>query len=294
MAGGATRRRPSSCARSATERPTASSTSSRWSKGGSERSRRGRGGRSRGSAPASSRSATSSSSYTRAAGSWRPSPARRPRSLAPGPAEDPYRLAVGHVGLEACSRLFIEQDANPRAFHALTASSTSWTTLPPPRAEPALDPLVLSFQLKLLWLAGYLPHLASCASCGGEGPLVAFSPAAGGAVCSAARQGRSRPPRGVPRLRACSRRRSPTRGRAALDGPPRGAARDQGVVRVPRRFPPATLARRDRTPGLEMGGARQGRRFRIQRMTGATGTPSSRRPARQRGLRFLPMRSSAA
>jgi len=50
-------------------------------------------------------------------------------------------------------------------------------------AAPSLDPLILSFQLKLLWLAGYLPHLAGCAGCGDRGPLVAFSAAAGGAVC---------------------------------------------------------------------------------------------------------------
>jgi len=41
----------------------------------------------------------------------------------------------------------------------------------------------LSFQLKLLWLSGYLPHLTSCAACGEEKPLVGFSARAGGAVC---------------------------------------------------------------------------------------------------------------
>ena len=46
-----------------------------------------------------------------------------------------------------------------------------------------LDPLGLSFQLKLLWLSGYLPHLRSCAECGGEEALVGYSPTAGGAVC---------------------------------------------------------------------------------------------------------------
>src|SRR5581483_12177739 len=49
--------------------------------------------------------------------------------------------------------------------------------------RPALDPLVLGFQLKLLWLSGYLPHLTSCAECGGDGPFVGYSPRAGGAVC---------------------------------------------------------------------------------------------------------------
>jgi len=49
----------------------------------------------------------------------------------------------------------------------------------------ALDPLGLSFQLKLLWLAGYLPHVTSCVECGATaGSLVGFSARAGGAVCS--------------------------------------------------------------------------------------------------------------
>ena len=34
--------------------------------------------------------------------------------------EDPYRLAVGLVGLEAMLRLFVEQERNPKAFEALT------------------------------------------------------------------------------------------------------------------------------------------------------------------------------
>src|ERR671929_206462 len=46
-----------------------------------------------------------------------------------------------------------------------------------------LDPLSHAFQLKLLWLSGYLPHLGSCTECGSEGPVVGYSPRAGGAVC---------------------------------------------------------------------------------------------------------------
>ena len=97
---------------------------------------------------------------------------------------DGYRMAVGHIGLEAMLRLFVEQDANAPAFNALTRFldllDDVEAALP---AQPALDPLVLSFQLKLLWLSGYLPHLTSCAECGAEGPLVGYSPQAGGAVC---------------------------------------------------------------------------------------------------------------
>jgi DNA repair protein RecO (recombination protein O) len=101
--------------------------------------------------------------------------------------EDPYRLAVGHVGLEAMLRLFIEGDANERAFHALTRFLDLLDEAPQrPGERAALDPLALSFQLKLLWLSGYLPHLISCAECGAEdATLVGYSPRAGGAVCGA-------------------------------------------------------------------------------------------------------------
>jgi DNA repair protein RecO (recombination protein O) len=97
---------------------------------------------------------------------------------------DAYRLAVGHIGLEAMLRLFVESEAQPAAFHALTRFLDLLdgveAKLP---AQPAIEPLALSFQLKLLWLAGYLPHLAGCAACGEAKPLVGFSARAGGAVC---------------------------------------------------------------------------------------------------------------
>jgi DNA repair protein RecO (recombination protein O) len=98
--------------------------------------------------------------------------------------EDAYRLGVGLVGLEAMLRLFGEPEPNLRAFEALTKFldllDGAESRIP---GRPALDPLVLSFQLKLLWLSGYLPHLTSCAECGGVGPFVGYSPRAGGAVC---------------------------------------------------------------------------------------------------------------
>jgi DNA repair protein RecO (recombination protein O) len=103
---------------------------------------------------------------------------------------DGYRLAVGHIGLEAMLRLFVEPDPNPAAFHALTRFldllDEVEARLP---AQPALEPLVLSFQLKLLWLSGYLPHLTGCASCGEEKPLVGFSAQAGGGVCAGCQSG---------------------------------------------------------------------------------------------------------
>ncbi len=98
--------------------------------------------------------------------------------------EDAYRLGAGLVGLEAMLRLFGEPEPNARAFEALTKFLDLLDETPSRvPGRPALDPLVLSFQLKLLWLSGYLPHLTSCAECGGGGPFVGYSPRAGGAVC---------------------------------------------------------------------------------------------------------------
>jgi DNA repair protein RecO (recombination protein O) len=100
--------------------------------------------------------------------------------------EQRYRLGVGLVGAEAMLRLFTEQEANPRAFQAVTRFLEILDELPPATTRPSLDPLALSFQLKLLWLSGYLPHLTSCANCGAQDvPLIGYSAAAGGGVCSA-------------------------------------------------------------------------------------------------------------
>lgn len=102
---------------------------------------------------------------------------------------DPYRLGVGLIGLEAMLRLYTEEERNDRAFLALTRFLDALDVAPrEPGRRPALDPLVLSFQLKLLWLEGFLPHLGSCVECGAD-ELVAFVPSAGGAVCTACDHG---------------------------------------------------------------------------------------------------------
>jgi DNA repair protein RecO (recombination protein O) len=98
--------------------------------------------------------------------------------------EQPYRLDAGLIGAEAMLRLHAEPEANERAFDALTRFLDLLDESPVLTDRAALDPLALSFQLKLLWLAGYLPHVRSCVECGG-GDLVGFSARAGGAVCRA-------------------------------------------------------------------------------------------------------------
>jgi len=108
--------------------------------------------------------------------------------------EQPYRLGVGLVGAEAMLRLFPESEANERAFRALARFLDLLDTLEP--GDPArcsVDPLVLSFQLKLLWLSGYLPHVTSCAECGAETELAGYSPKAGGAVCRSCANGGAMP-----------------------------------------------------------------------------------------------------
>ena len=105
-------------------------------------------------------------------------------------------------------RLFTEQERNERAFTALTRFLDLLDETPHAAERPTLDPLGLSFQLKLLWLSGYLPHLTSCVECGADGATLAgYSPRAGGAVCRACapRRKRSRSaPRASPASRRCS------------------------------------------------------------------------------------------
>src|SRR5687768_5419208 len=99
--------------------------------------------------------------------------------------EDSYRLGVGLVGAEAMLRLFTEQEPNARAFEAITRFLDLVDDLPSRApARPALDPLALAFQLKLLWLSGYAPHLGACAECGEAAQLVGYAARAGGGVCA--------------------------------------------------------------------------------------------------------------
>jgi DNA repair protein RecO (recombination protein O) len=99
--------------------------------------------------------------------------------------EDPYRLSVALVGAEAMLRLFVEEEQNERAFEALTRFLATVDAIPAGAGgRAALDPLALAFQLKLLWLSGYVPHLESCVECERSEGLVGYLPRAGGAVCT--------------------------------------------------------------------------------------------------------------
>jgi DNA repair protein RecO (recombination protein O) len=97
--------------------------------------------------------------------------------------ENGYRLGAGLIGAEAMLRLFNEPEANARAFAGLAGFLDLLDVTPAGSGRPELDPLALSFQLKLLWLSGYLPHVTTCVECGAKDDLVGFSARAGGAVC---------------------------------------------------------------------------------------------------------------
>ena len=156
---------------------------------------------------------------------------------------DPRRLQIGLVGLEAMLRLFTEEERNERAFLALTRFLDALDEHEPARgARPGLDPLVLSFQLKLLWLSGFMPHLGSCVECGAEEGLVAFDPSAGGAVCAGCDDGAiALSPEGLRGLAALlgDADRRCLLARARRPRVPRRARSRHLVVRAPRRLPPA-------------------------------------------------------
>ena len=163
--------------------------------------------------------------------------------------EDPYRLNVGLIGAEAMLRLFTEQERNERAFTALTRFLDVLDDDRARASRPALDPLALSFQLKLLWLSGYLPHLTSCAECGADDVRARRLLAAGrrrGLPRRCANGSLPLCPAGLAGIEALlSRRRSRMRTAAGSQRASRArrARRRHRVVRVPRRLPAADAER---------------------------------------------------
>ena len=99
--------------------------------------------------------------------------------------EDRYRLAAGLIGAEAMLRLFGEPEANARAFQALARFLDLLDdAMPAGDTRPELDPLALSFQLKLLWLRATSRTSPRASSAAPHDGLAGFSARAGGAVCA--------------------------------------------------------------------------------------------------------------
>ena len=99
--------------------------------------------------------------------------------------EDPYRLAVGLIGAEAMLKLFTEQEANERAFTALTRFLDRLDAIPSrapaqagARPARALVPAEAALALRLHAASRRLRRVRRR-----EEGLVGYAPAAGGAVC---------------------------------------------------------------------------------------------------------------
>ena len=158
--------------------------------------------------------------------------------------EDPYRLGVGLVGLEAMLRLFSEQEANPRAFEAIT------------RFLDLLDDAPSLGRPASRSTRSRSPSSSSCCGSRATCRTSAAAPSAGPSSRPAASHRRRAAPSaatalGDRRARALARRhrrhrRAPppaarrgARSRALGAGPARRAHGGDLAVRVPRRFPPA-------------------------------------------------------
>jgi DNA repair protein RecO (recombination protein O) len=86
---------------------------------------------------------------------------------------------------DAVLRLLDSEEANLPAYNLLCRE----LALLDEDAAAATRAQALAFRAKLLLAAGFAPELASCASCGETEHLGAFSPSAGGVVCSACEAG---------------------------------------------------------------------------------------------------------
>ncbi|MEW6583302.1 MAG: DNA repair protein RecO, partial [Actinomycetota bacterium] len=96
-----------------------------------------------------------------------------------------YRLAAAGCVLETVLRVTGEREPDPDAY-ALLCRTLDLLAVAPRRQAPArLDPLVLGHQCKMLVVAGILPLLTRCASCGAGPPLPGFSARIGGSLCPA-------------------------------------------------------------------------------------------------------------
>jgi DNA repair protein RecO (recombination protein O) len=96
---------------------------------------------------------------------------------------DYARYTTGTVLLETADRLVVEEKEPATQQHLLLAGALR--VLSAGEREPGL--ILDSFLLRSLAISGYAPSFGDCAKCGEPGPHRAFSPAAGGMVCTTCR-----------------------------------------------------------------------------------------------------------
>jgi len=89
------------------------------------------------------------------------------------------RYTAGTVMLETADRLVTEEKQPALQHFLLLVGGLRTMTTEARRPGPVLD----SYLLRSLAVAGYAPSFGSCARCGKAGPHRSFSPAAGGVLC---------------------------------------------------------------------------------------------------------------
>jgi DNA repair protein RecO (recombination protein O) len=99
--------------------------------------------------------------------------------------ENAAALARATEACQAVLRLFDSTEPNVPAYNLLCHELAFLDATPAAAARGQ----ALAFRLKLLLAAGFVPELASCASCGEREHLGAFSAGAGGVVCAACEAG---------------------------------------------------------------------------------------------------------
>lgn len=96
--------------------------------------------------------------------------------------DDLERVSRAIALLEVADQVAQEGEANPALYRMLVGALRALSA----HSSPLL---VTGFYWKLLSLEGFHPLLDVCASCGGQGPFVAFDLAEGGVLCRACRRG---------------------------------------------------------------------------------------------------------
>ncbi len=96
--------------------------------------------------------------------------------------EDLARVARATAVLEAVDQVAQEGESNPALYRMLVGALRALAA----HDSPAL---VGAFYWKLLSQEGFHPLLDDCASCGSQGPFVAFDLSQGGVLCRACRRG---------------------------------------------------------------------------------------------------------
>jgi DNA repair protein RecO (recombination protein O) len=104
------------------------------------------------------------------------------------------RYTAGQVMLETADRLVVEGQPAVQQFRLLVGGLRALNEGTSDGSRPSMT-ILDSFLLRSMAVAGYAPTFTDCARCGLEGPHRAFSPAAGGVVCTTCRPPGSAQPR---------------------------------------------------------------------------------------------------